>query len=118
MTFAISSVVPAAEGTVKIKEDRNKNYNMKLDVIRLAESNRLTPPKAMYIVWMETEQNGIMNIGQLKVTDKIGSGAKLHKIALNTVTTFKPINIFITAEDEANLTYPVGQTILTTSTAK
>ena len=31
ITFATSSVVPAAEGSVKVKKDKNNNYNIELN---------------------------------------------------------------------------------------
>ncbi len=42
ISFQTSSIVPAAEGTVKIKNDKNKNYVIDLNVIRLAEPKRLS----------------------------------------------------------------------------
>ena len=65
--FNNSFVVPAAEGSVKVKKDKNNNYKVILDVKRLADPSRLNPSKAVYIVWMETAQNGTKNIGQLKI---------------------------------------------------
>lgn len=109
--FSTSSVVPAAEGKVKVKKDGNSNYKISLDVMRLAEPQRLSPSKAMYIVWMDTEQNGRKNIGQLKTSS--GFLSKTLKSSLNTVTAFKPTGFFITAEDDVNIQYP-SAVILTT----
>lgn len=111
--FSTSSVVPAAEGSVKVKKDGNNNYKIELDVVRLAEANRLNPPRQMYIVWMATENNGRKNIGQLKTSS--GFLSNTLKSSLNTVTAFKPTGFFITAEDDANIQYPGGQTVLETS---
>ena len=55
MMFASSSVVPAAEGSVKYKKDKNNNYHVDLKVMHLANSNKLTPARSTYVVWMETE---------------------------------------------------------------
>lgn len=110
--FSTSSVVPAAEGSVKVKKDKNNNYNIELHVKRLAEPKRLTPAKEMYIVWMETEQNGRKNIGQLKTSSGMFSSALTS--SLTTVSTFKPTGFLITAEDDANIQYPSGQTVLST----
>lgn len=110
--FSTSSVVPAAEGSVKVKNDKNNNYKVKLSVERLAEPKRLTPPREMYVVWMETEDNRRKNIGQLKTSSGLFSG-KL-KSSLNTVSSFKPTGFFITAEDDANIQHPNGQVVLTT----
>ena len=109
LTFAISSVVPSAEGTVKIKQDRNHNYKIDLNVIRLSEPERLTPPKDVYIVWMDSDDNGITNIGQLKTSKSL-------KSSLNTVTSFKPKSFFITAEDHGNIQYSGDEVVLRTGT--
>lgn len=111
-TFYTSSVVPAAEGTVKVKKDGNSNYKISLDIIRLAEPQRLNPSKAMYVVWMETEQNGRKNIGQLKTSSSLLS--KTLKSSLSTVSSFKPTGFFITAEDDASIQYPAGEVVLRT----
>ncbi len=110
--FATSVVVPAAEGSVKVKKDKNSNYSIDLNVKRLADSKRLSPAKEMYIVWMETEQNGTKNIGQLKTSSGMFSSGLTS--SLKTVSSFKPTGFFITAEDNANIQYPGGQTVLST----
>ncbi len=109
--FTKSSVVPAAEGKVKVKKDGNGNYKISLDVMRLAEPGRLSPSKAMYVVWMETELNGRKNIGQLKTSS--GFLSNTLKSSLNTVSTFKPTGFLITAEDDVHIQYP-GAVVLTT----
>ena len=45
MSFTNSTIVPGAEGSVKIKKDKNKNYKIDLNVIHLTEAKRLTPPR-------------------------------------------------------------------------
>lgn len=79
--------------------------------MRLAEASRLSPPKQTYVVWMDTEQAGRKNIGQLKTSD--GFLSNTMKSSLNTVSSFKPTGFFITAEDDANVTYP-GTVVLST----
>lgn len=111
--FLTSSVVPSAEGAVKVKSDDNKNYIVQLNVMRLADPTRLTPPKVGYIVWMETEKNGVKNIGQLKTST--GFMSKNLSSALSTVTPFKPIEFFITGEDDVTALYP-GLVVLKTGT--
>ena len=112
ITFGTSTLVPAAEGTVKVKKDKNNNYNIDLKVIRLADPQRLNPSRLIYIVWMETEGSGTKNIGQLKTSSSIIS--KSLKSSLETVSPFKPTRIFITAEDDANIQYPGGLVVLST----
>lgn len=113
IAFQRSSVVPAAEGSVKVKKDKNSNYTIDLDVIHLADPKRLNPSKEVYIVWMGTENNGTKNVGQLKTSSSMFS--KALKSSLSTVTAFKPIRIFITAEDNATVQYPGSQVVLDTS---
>jgi hypothetical protein len=112
-TFLTSPVVPAAEGSVKVKRDKNSNYNIDLSVIRLADPKRLSPPKNVYVVWMETEEKGSQNIGQLKTSGGLFSNDL--KSSLETVSSFKPKSFFITAEDKADIEYPGGLVVLNTS---
>ena len=112
ITFATSPVVPAAEGSVRVKTDNNNNYTIDLKITQLAEARRLSPSRQMYIVWIETEKNGIKNIGQLKSSSGVFSSSL--KSSLKTVSSFKPKKIFITAEDDANMQYPNGQVVLST----
>lgn len=112
--FLTSSVVPAAEGSVKVNKDKNSNYSIDLDVKRLADPKRLSPARDMYIVWMETEQNGSKNIGQLKTSS--GMFSNELSSSLKTVSTFKPTGFFITAEGDANIQNPAGAVVLSTGT--
>ncbi len=105
--FLKSAVVPAAEGSLKLKQDDNKNYKIEVNVETLAKPERLTPPKKVYILWIDTESNGTKNVGQLNVSNSLNS-------SLNTVTAFKPKRIFITGEDSANVQSPNPQTVLDT----
>ena len=110
--FLISAVVPSAEGSVQIKSDKNTNYTIDLSVLHLVDPARLTPPKMGYIVWMETESNGVKNIGQLKTSH--GSISQTFKSSLTTMTPFKPISFFITSEDNLTTQYPGSVVVLKT----
>lgn len=112
ITFQNSNIVPAAEGKVSIKKDSNKNYSVKIKISNLAEVKRLQPSKNVYIVWMETEDNGVKNIGQIK-SDTGFMSSKL-KASFETVTSFTPTKVFITAEDHQDAKYPGNQIVLTT----
>ncbi len=110
--FSTSSVVPAAEGSVTVKKDNNSNYIINLHIKRLADPKRLDPAKDIYIVWMETQQNGIKNIGQLKTES--GMFSSTLKSSLKTVSSFKPTGFFITAENDPNIQHPGSQIVLST----
>lgn len=113
ITFQTSSVVPAARGKVTIDKDNNKNYDVKIKIYDLAEVDRLEPSRKAYVVWMETDESQIKNMGQIKSDTKFIS-SKL-KATFETVTAFKPTKIFITAEDNADVQYPGNQLILETN---
>ncbi len=104
LVFPVSNVAPAAEITVKIKKDDNGNREINLNSKYLSSPDRLTPPRASYIVWMQTEANGLLNLGQLE-TDASEKGS------FTTVTAYEPLEIFITAEDDIAIKYPTGQEI-------
>ena len=112
IAFTNSTVVPGANGYVKVKKDKNNNYAIQISVINLADSKRLQPPKNTYVAWMVTNDNGTMNIGKLNSSS--GFLSKTLKASLQTVSTFKPKRIFITAEDDATIRYPGSQVILST----
>lgn len=113
ISFQTSSVVPAAKGTVKVSKDKNKNYNIKLSISNLAEPAALQPSKKTYVIWMVTEMNGVKNIGQINTSTGFLS-SKL-RAEFETVSSFKPVKIFITAEDDTNIMYPGMQMVLTTN---
>jgi len=99
--FPLSSTVPAAEITAKINQDKNKNYVINVIAKNLASADRLNPPKNNYSIWIVTENGTIKNIGQL-------TNLNAKTATLKTLTPFNVKEIFITAEDQGNLTYPNG----------
>lgn len=99
--FPVSNVVPGADITVTKNQDKNNNYVIVLTAKNLAEANRLNPPKNNYSVWIVTDDGTIKNIGQL-------DNRNAKKAVLKTVSPFDVREIFITAEDQGNLTYPTG----------
>ncbi len=106
--FPVSSTVPAAEITAKKKQDKNNNYIIELTAINLAEASRLTPPMNNYSVWIVGDNGTTRNVGQL-------NNRNAKKAVLKTVTPFIVREIFITAEDQGNSTYPSGVEISRTT---
>jgi len=109
-SFNASTIVPAAEGKVKVKKDKNNNYAVDVDVRNLADPKRLAQPRNVYVVWMETERNGIQNLGQLNTSSGLFSSNL--KASLGTVTPYKPTRVFITGENTANIQYPSSYVVL------
>lgn len=113
IAFQKSSTVPAAQGNVSIRKDSNKNYFIKIKISNLAEVSRLQPSNNFYVVWMETNESLVKNIGQIK-SDTGFLSSKL-KANFETVSSFKPSKIFITAEENADVKYPGMQLVLSTN---
>lgn len=111
--FLTSTVAPAARGFAKITRDKNRNYVIKMKLSNLAEVQRLNPSKLSYVVWMVTDREITKNIGQIESSTKILSN-KL-KASFETVSSFKPIQLFITTEDDASIQNPGTQVVLTTN---
>lgn len=110
--FEKSSVVPAAQGVVKVTKDKNNNYAIKIEITNLAEVDRLQPPRKTYIVWLVSNKEETQNIGQIESSS--GTFSSKLKAKFETVTSYKPTKIFITAEDDTSILYPSTQVILTT----
>jgi anti-sigma-K factor RskA len=107
MVFTTSSVVPAAQGTVKVSKDRNNNYEIKISIKNLADVKRLQPQKQTYVVWMVTADGETKNIGLLTSSKKLSA-------TLKTVSSSDPAKIFITAENDPGAQYPGEQLVLST----
>jgi hypothetical protein len=105
--FNTSSVTPAARGNVKIKKDKNDNYNIELQISYLAEPERLDPPKKYYVVWMTSDDTSAINLGQIVGTSKL-------KVKFETVSALKPKKIFVTAENDSSTQYPSYTMVLET----
>jgi len=81
--FLQSSRAPAAEGYVKVKNDRNKNYVIKIHIKNLAEIEDLIPAKQTYVVWMDIDGDITKNIGRINSTNQL-------KVSFKTVSLLLP----------------------------
>jgi len=106
--FLTSSVVPAAQGEVAVTKDKNNNYVIKMKISNLADVDRLQPPKNSYVVWMETDQGLAKNIGRISTSNNLN-------VSFETVSSFRPNKIFITAEEDESSQYPGPMVVLTTN---
>jgi hypothetical protein len=112
MTFSTSSVVPAAEGSIKVSKDKNKNYLIKVFVTDLAGIERLQPQKQTYVVWMVTEEGLAKNLGQLNSSKSFLT--KKLKASFKTVSSYNPAKILITGENDPDAQYPGELVVLST----
>ncbi|MCF8368943.1 MAG: hypothetical protein K9G76_07855 [Bacteroidales bacterium] len=107
IVFLKSIVVPAAEGYVKVKTDNNNNYVIQIHLSNLAEIERLQPPKKTYVIWMLTDQQTNENLGRVSTSSNLNA-------TFETVSSFKPTKIFISAEENEEAQYPGNTIVLTT----
>ena len=112
INFETSTVEPAAVGKVKLKKDNNKNYSVDVSVMHLASPERLTPPMDKYVVWVETGNEDIKNIGRINIST--GTFSKTLKGSLKTITVHAPTKVFITAEPAGDISHPGTPVVLTT----
>jgi hypothetical protein len=111
ISFLPSSVIPEAQGYVKIKREKNENYLIKLKVEDIVKSKELQPAKKTYAVWVETRENRSLHLGKLESSK--GLFSRTRKGKLETVTPAKPVRVFVTAEEKGTPEYP-SEVILTT----
>lgn len=97
--------VPAARGDVEVNHDKNGNTKFKITVQHLAEPNSLTPPKTVYVVWLQERGGNAEPQGQLRVDKKLNA-------SFAGVTPFKNFDILITAEQETAAKTPTGAEVL------
>ena len=106
--FPVSAVTPAAQITAEMKQDKNNNNLIEVTANNLAEASRLDPPRNNYSVWIVTDNGMVKNVGQL-------TNRNAKKASISITTPFNVREIFITAEDQGDLSYPAGVEISRTT---
>jgi hypothetical protein len=102
--FPTSNTTPAADISLEINQNDQKNYCIELTAKNLAAPSRLSPPRENYSVWIITETGLTKNLGQLSIENA-------EKVTFKTTTPFKVKEIFITAENTHNNSVPAGTEI-------
>lgn len=102
--FPVSAYAPAADIKAKTKMDKNNNHVITVTARNLASPDRIDTAGSAYVIWMETKNNEIKNLGQLK-------NENAETATLTTVTPFEPKEFFITLEEEGNVSSPSGTEI-------
>jgi len=102
-----SSVIPAAQGKVRLHSTKNGNVEIKLNVKHLASPGLITPGASMFVVWARGLAPGAeaQNLGALKV-DKNLNGK------LTAVTAMSSFDLFITCEQSQTVTVPATLELL------
>jgi hypothetical protein len=102
-----SPEIPAAQGKVRLRNTRNGNVEIKLEVKHLAPPGRITPGGSVFVVWTRGLAAGAQaqNMGAL-VVDKNLKGK------LTAVTALSSFDLFITSEQSQSVTYPATPELL------
>jgi hypothetical protein len=107
-TMDTAASVPAAEGKVKVANEKDGNTKVKLEVQHLAPPALAaeTPTGTeSYVVWIQPPHGDAQNVGVLNV----GSNRKGE---LTTVTPFKDFTVSVTLEKSPAATVPHGERVL------
>lgn len=99
--FPVSQATPAATITAKIRKQAEPNYLIAITAINLASPERLIPAKKVYVIWAISEHGFTRNAGHFTHTNAT-------KATYKASFPYKPIAVFITAEDEENIFEPAG----------
>ncbi|MGC1870888.1 MAG: hypothetical protein WA700_08015 [Acidobacteriaceae bacterium] len=101
-----NNIVPAANGTVTVKRDKNdRDSKVDVKVNNLAAPSSLAPSESVYIVWVKPNGDPPEKKGA------IGLGNNLNG-QLNVVTTARDFEVFITGEPGESVTQPSGPEVL------
>ncbi len=104
-SFKQSSLLPNAQGYAKAEPMKSGSYSVLVHVERLAGPEFLTPPKKVYVVWIESKRRGVRNGGVLEIdSNKLGT--------LTVTAPFKPSRVYITAEDRGDVLMQEGPIVL------
>lgn len=102
--FPVSQQTPAADITAKTKKQGKPNYLVTITANNLAASDRLDPARNIYVIWAVSETGITRNIGHFTQKNAVKSTFKAS-------FPYKPIEVFITAEDEEGMCEPAGTEI-------
>jgi len=106
--MSVSPLVPAAESSVRFGKATNGNTSIDLKVKHLANTEKLTPPSHIYVVWLRSNPNAQpQNIGALDVDENLTG-------TLQTITALHSFALFITAEGSGQVQQPTGPELLWT----
>ncbi len=107
--LSTSNAVPAAQGTVHVRNDANQNTKVDIEVNHLAPADRLQGNATTYVVWLlpAGAHGEPQNLGSLAI-DKNLNGK------LTILTPFTAFDLFVTAEESATPLRPNQEKILWT----
>ena len=105
-TMATTDKLPAATGKVKVKEEKDGNTRVKVEVAHVAQPDDVFNANN-YVVWLKPRSGIAQNVGVLSIDKKLNG-------SLETKTPFKEFTVIVTAERSPNVTMRAGQSIMDT----
>jgi hypothetical protein len=106
-TMNTTEKIPSATGKVLVKNEKDGNTKVKVEVAHLAQPAEAFDQKSTYVVWLKPKAGDAQNVGVLHVDKKLNG-------ELETRTAFKEFQVIVTAEENANATSPSGQQVMDT----
>jgi len=94
IAFRPSNASPDAAGAVHAKIDDNGNSWVELELQHLVPPATLTPPRATYVVWAESQFGRQVLLGQIKVAND-------RSASWEGTVPFEKFRMMLTAEDIA-----------------
>lgn len=94
-------IVPAASGTLEVRQGEHGNSRLKLKIEHLAPPDKVAPGATAYVVWVKPDVPNAepQNIGILTVDSSL-------KAELQTLTPFKSFELTVTPEASPRATQP------------
>jgi hypothetical protein len=110
--FLNSLIAPGVRGYIKVETDNDHNYLIQIQLSGLAEVQVLRSSRQTFVVWMVTDQDITKNIAQINNSTNFLSEKFIT--SFETVSSFRPTKIFITAEYNGHVQVPDTMVILST----
>lgn len=107
VNFLDAPAQPAASGVAEVWLDDNGNAAVELSFQHLAKPDRLSPPKAFYLVWAESSFGRTTLLGKLQVTKKL-------KASWAGSVPFELFRMIVSAEDSETPQQPSAPFVLVT----
>lgn len=102
--FTVTDAAPNAEIRAKTRVDEDNNKVLTINAKNLEEPASIDSASNTYVVWIKTDADELLNIGQLQ--NKADETA-----SMKAITRYEFREIIITAESRANVAEPSGTEI-------
>jgi muconolactone delta-isomerase len=107
MDMQTSQAIPAAQGEVKVRDQRDGNARVDVRVRHLAPPQQLARDGTHYVVWVQPldRRGDPQNLGVLSVGDN-------REGRLRGTTPFEQFELFVTLEPDDRASEPTGERLL------